>query len=88
MARNGSLTLIAELPILQNLVEDEVIKFVNKWRNHFGRQTASGYPIDFQAECYCSKLACAAQDFLPLRTFLAASLRRDQNWLKHAEVPC
>jgi len=37
MARNGNLTLIAELPILKNLVQDDVIKFVDKWRNTFGR---------------------------------------------------
>ncbi len=40
MARNGNLTLIAELPTLQNLVQDEVIKFVEKWRSNFGRQAA------------------------------------------------
>ena len=68
MARNGSLTLIAELPILQNLVEDEVIKFVNKWRNHFGRQTAGA-----DTQLIFRQNAIAANLLVPLRTFLAAS---------------
>ena len=68
MARNGSLTLIAELPILQNLVQDEVIKFVNKWRNHFGRQTAGA-----DTQLIFRQNAIAANLLVPLRTFLAAS---------------
>ncbi len=68
MARNGSLTLIAELPILQNLVEDEVIKFVNKWRSYFGRQTAGA-----DTQLIFRQNAIAANLLVPLRTFLAAS---------------
>ena len=68
MARNGSLTLIAELPILQDLVQHEVIKFVNKWRNHFGRQTAGA-----DTQLIFRQNAIAANLLVPLRTFLAAS---------------
>ena len=68
MARSGSLTLIAELPILQNLVEDEVIKFVNKWRSYFGRQTAGA-----DTQLIFRQNAIAANLLVPLRTFLAAS---------------
>jgi hypothetical protein len=72
MARNGSLALIAELPALQNLVQDEVIKFVHKWRSHFGRQAAGAdTQLMFRQNAIVpSRDACAAQDVL---TFLAAS---------------
>jgi hypothetical protein len=70
MARNGSLTLIAELPTLQNLVQDEVIKFVHKsrWRSHFGRQTAGA-----DTQLIFRQNAIPAGMLVPLRTLLAAS---------------
>jgi len=68
MARSGSLTLIAELPTLQNLVQDDVIKFVDKWRNTFGRQTAGP-----DTQLIFRQNAIAANLLVPLRTFLAAS---------------
>jgi hypothetical protein len=68
MARNGNLTLIAELPILKNLVQDDVIKFVDKWRNTFGRQAAGP-----DTQLIFRQNAIAANLLVPLRTFLAAS---------------
>ncbi len=74
MARNGSLTLIAELPTLQNLVQDEVIKFVHKWalkwRSHFGRQTAGA-----DTQLIFRQNAIPAGMLVPLRTLLAASFK-------------
>ncbi len=68
MARNGNLTLIAELPILKNLVQDDVIKFVDKWRNTCGRQAAGP-----DTQLIFRQNAIAANVLVPLRTFLAAS---------------
>ena len=68
MARNGNLTLIAELPILKNLVQDDVIKFVDKWRNTCGRQAAGP-----DTQLIFRQNAIAANLLVPLRTFLAAS---------------
>ena len=68
MARHGSLTLIAELPTLQSLVQEEVIKFVDKWRSHFGRQTAGP-----DTQLIFKQNAISAGMLVPLRTFLAAS---------------
>jgi hypothetical protein len=88
MARNGRFTLIAELPTLQNLMQDEVIKFVQKWRSNFGRQTAGA-----DTQLIFRQNAIAEGILVPLRTFLAASFttgdeaQRNQRALELTSYP-